>query len=354
MNRQFENAVHLEKETKRIMNVRCIMILIASVLVIVTIVLIISITLVFTIGRPTTVDSISSSFSVITVTTLSTTSSSLATSVLTEPCGCGCPTVNPQFNVLRVVSGETAKANSWPWQLLLIVYASNGIWSSYCGASLISHRHVLTAAHCVYGHSPRFVYTFAGQHELNLDVSSSAGFESVAIYVHESYDQVSGRNDIAIVILKEPMYFDAHVSPVCLARPASPGSMLQPNDTLIITGWGRLSGEPNSTSIPSHLQQAKLAYVPLAHPLCIAGMAAVGTLPSSGQLCAGYPPKNTCYGDSGGPLVRQQKFGINNEIYWQQVGIVSMSQHCGYNSSYPSVFVDVQSYNTWIEDKMRQ
>lgn len=30
-----------------------------------------------------------------------------------------------------------------------------------------------------------------------------------------------------------------------------------------------------------------------------------------------------------------------------------MSLHCGYNSSYPSVFVDVQFYNTWIKDKMR-
>lgn len=99
------------------------------------------------------------------------------------------------------------------------------------------------------------------------------------------------------------MRFDGHVSPVCLVRPESAGSVLQRNDTLITTGWGRLSGEPNSTSIPSHLQQVKLAYVSLADTLCVEGMVAIGTLPSSGQICAGYLPKSSCYGDSGGPLV---------------------------------------------------
>jgi secreted trypsin-like serine protease len=352
MNYQSENAVPLEKETKSIMKIRRVMILVALLLAIVTIALVISIALVFTIGRQRIVDSTSSSFNITTTTTI--TSSSAVTSVLTEPCVCGCPAVKPEFDVLRIVNGEAAKANSWPWQLLLIVYASNGIWSSYCGASLISHRHVLTAAHCVFGHSPRFVYIFAGQHELNLDASSSSGFASVAIHVHESYDQVSGHNDIAIVTLQEPVRFDAHVSPICLARPTFSGSLLQPNDTLITTGWGRLSGEFNSTSIPSRLQQVKLAYVPLAQPLCVASMAAVETLPSSGQICAGYPPKNICYGDSGGPLVRQQQFGIDNRTYWQQVGIVFRSWHCGYNSSYPSVFVDVEFYHMWIEEKMRQ
>ena len=109
----------------------------------------------------------------------------------------------------------------------------------------------------VYGRSPRFVYIFAGQHELNLDISISSGLASVAIHIHESYNQVSGCNDIAVVILKESVRFDVHVSPACLARPISTGSLLQPNETLIVTGWRRLSGEANSTAVPSHLLQAE-------------------------------------------------------------------------------------------------
>ena len=358
MDHRIENVPGPQNETKSAIQKRWTMVIVALFLAIASIALVVSIVLVFTIGRKPNVDynsstsntitAISSSISILTATT--TTAPLLLTDALAEPCTCGCPTIQPEFSVLRVVNGETAKENSWPWQLLLIVYASNGIWSSYCGASLISDRHVLTAAHCVFGHSSRFVYIFAGQHALNLDVSPSSGFATAAIHVHESYDQVSLRHDIAIVTLKAPLRFDAYTSPACLAKPASPGSVLQLNDTLIATGWGRLSGEPDSTSRPSHLQQIKLAYVPVTHPLCIA---AVGTEPSSGQICAGFPPKNICYGDSGGPLVRQQRFGLANQTYWQQVGIVSLTWRCGYNSSYPDVFVDVQSYSTWIVDKMR-
>ena len=351
MDGQIEEISRPKKETKSITRERWVLAIIALFLAIAGIALVISIVLVCVNGRRPTVDSISSTCSTPTVT-LSSISllTTTAPSILTEPCTCGCPIVKPEFDVLRVVNGETAKANSWPWQLLLIVYASNGIWSSYCGASLISPRHVLTAAHCVFGHSARFVYIFAGQHELNLDVSSSSGFATAAIHVHESYDQVSFRHDIAIVTLKAPVRFDANTSPACLAKSVSLGSVLQTNDTLIATGWGRLSGEPNSTARPSQLQQIKLAYIPLSHPSCIA---AVGMEPSSGQICAGLPPKNICYGDSGGPLVRQQRFGIDNQTYWQQVGIVSVTWRCGYNSSYPDVFVDVQSYSKWIENKMR-
>ena len=44
----------------------------------------------------------------------------------------------------RIVNGNPADANEYPWQVGL----KNGYSSTYCGGTLISSCHVLTAAHC--------------------------------------------------------------------------------------------------------------------------------------------------------------------------------------------------------------
>lgn len=46
----------------------------------------------------------------------------------------------------RVVGGEETKSHEFPWMAGLKL---NGEF--YCGGSLITKKHVLTAAHCVQG-----------------------------------------------------------------------------------------------------------------------------------------------------------------------------------------------------------
>lgn len=49
----------------------------------------------------------------------------------------------------RIIGGEPAEFGAWPWIALLGYTKSMGMIDFRCGGSLISNRHVLTAAHCV-------------------------------------------------------------------------------------------------------------------------------------------------------------------------------------------------------------
>lgn len=59
--------------------------------------------------------------------------------------GCGVSTVPHN----RVVGGVPAKKGGWPWMALVGYKNSLGEVSFKCGGSIISNRHVLTAAHCI-------------------------------------------------------------------------------------------------------------------------------------------------------------------------------------------------------------
>ena len=50
--------------------------------------------------------------------------------------------------ILKIVNGELADKNEWPW-LAALLRPSSTSSGQYCGASLISSTHVLTAAHCI-------------------------------------------------------------------------------------------------------------------------------------------------------------------------------------------------------------
>ena len=295
--------------------------------------LVTSIALVFTIGREK-----------------NDVASQLLPSLLFEPCECGCPSVQPQITS-RIVNGEAAVPNSWPWQLLLVAFTFSGIPISYCGASLISDRHVLTAAHCVFGLSPRYVGVIPRLHVFNISTwSPSVAYMAEKIFVHESYDSGTLNDDIAVIRLINRITIDNQASLICLA----PENLLDPplieGDALIATGWGALNSYNQSQ--PSVLQQVRLQYVAPEHPQCSPLISSIDS-PRPGQMCAGFPPKAVCFGDSGGPLVRSIRHG-NGKTYWQQVGIMSGTVDCGYQFNFTDVYARISYYNPWIVEKIRQ
>ncbi|KAJ0023423.1 hypothetical protein NQD34_003322 [Periophthalmus magnuspinnatus] len=194
----------------------------------------------------------------------------------------------------RVVGGEDAKPNSWPWQISL-QYQSGSNYYHTCGGTLIAPGWVMTAAHCV------------------------------------------DRYDIALLRLSSDATLNAYVQ---LGTLPPDGQILPHNNLCYITGWGRTStGGP----LPDILQQAILPLV--GYKECTAPDWWGSTVKDT-MVCAGGGEKSGCNGDSGGPL----NCMVNNKYVVTGIASFVSGYGCNYEKK-PTVFTRVSAYIDWMNSQ---
>lgn len=188
-----------------------------------------------------------------------------------NPLGCG---VAPNTRKGKLVGGFEVQPDIYPWMAALRLRKM----VFYCGAFVISSKHVLTAAHCVHNIEPNHLQVYFGGHNISEDYTSIRRVKK--IIEHQNYNPVSFDNDIAILSLYKALPFSSTIQPICL-----PSKRFEDysGKNVIVAGWGK-TGEDQPYSkvlqsivVPvwSEQQCAKSEY---------------GTDPvTDHMICAGYP-----------------------------------------------------------------
>ena len=155
---------------------------------------------------------------------------------LSKDCACG--KINGgRRSSKRIVNGEEVNPpHKYPWMVSLS--------PAGCGGSLISSRHVLTAAHCADDSASMSVTL--GLHDKTKPNILSETVKVLSKHIHRDW------GDIAILTLATPVKFNKIISPVCL--PAG-GKTTYLGRKATVAGWG-LMADPGR--YPNKLQEVDL------------------------------------------------------------------------------------------------
>uniref|UniRef100_A0A672MAD0 Suppressor of tumorigenicity 14 protein homolog n=1 Tax=Sinocyclocheilus grahami TaxID=75366 RepID=A0A672MAD0_SINGR len=249
-----------------------------------------------------------------------------------QGCDCG---VRP-YKHNRIVGGQNADVGEWPWQVSLHFKTSGNV----CGASIISNKWLLSAAHCFIQPDSDYKITsnwltYSGLREQNIQDSSVQKRTLKSIITHPNYDSMTYDYDISLLELSNPLNFTNTVHPICL--PAST-HVFSAGSSCFVTGWGTLR---EGGIVAQILQKAEVKVI--NDTVC--NMVTEGQV-TSRMLCSGYLTGgvDACQGDSGGPLVCRSDVGK-----WFQAGIVSWGEGCAQRNK-PGVYTRVTKLREWIRE----
>ncbi|XP_023953996.2 venom protease [Bicyclus anynana] len=256
-----------------------------------------------------------------------------------------CGISNASFG--RIVGGVDAKLGDLPWMALL-GYSVRGAPTNWlCGGSLISARHVLTAAHCIHNQETSLYVVRLGELDL---AREDEGAVPVDVLIkrnikHEAYNHESFENDIGLIVLQNEVQFTDLIRPICIPTDSRFRSVDFVGWTPLVAGWGKLSARGAKAT---HLQVLQLPV--LTNEVCVQRYAAYeAQVIDQRVLCAGYTSggKDSCSGDSGGPLM--QPIPVNLTSVYYQLGVVSFGPRECALPGLPGIYTRITSFVPWLQ-----
>uniref|UniRef100_A0A1I8MXH9 Peptidase S1 domain-containing protein n=1 Tax=Musca domestica TaxID=7370 RepID=A0A1I8MXH9_MUSDO len=252
--------------------------------------------------------------------------------VTTDPSACAACKCGAANSIRRIVGGYETQVNQYPWMAMLLFRGH-----FYCGASLISDRYVVTAAHCLRSFPRPFVSVRLMAHNLKDRTVRVIDRRADKVVVHPKYSMSNNDNDIGLVKLDQVVEMSSVMRPVCLAM----SERSYDDELAVITGWGVTS---EGGQVSQTLREVKVPI--LSQMACHATKYGKDRI-TENMLCAGAAEGglDACQGDSGGPLMVSN--GDLNTFHL--AGVVSWGEGCA-REDYPGVYTRVSQYLEWIEE----
>ncbi|XP_040339480.1 suppressor of tumorigenicity 14 protein [Herpailurus yagouaroundi] len=253
-----------------------------------------------------------------------------------KDCDCGLRSFTRQS---RVVGGKNADEGEWPWQVSLHALGQGHV----CGASIISPKWMVSAAHCFiddkgFKYSDHTLWTaFLGLHDQSK--RSASGVQELGlkrIISHPYFNDFTFDYDIALLELEQPAEYSSTVRPICLPE----ASHTFPTGKAIwVTGWGHTQEGGSSALI---LQKGEIRVINQTTCESLLPQQITPRMMCVGYLSGGV---DACQGDSGGPLSSVEADG---RIF--QAGVVSWGEGCAQRDK-PGVYTRLPVFRDWIKEQ---
>ncbi|XP_029011921.1 ST14 transmembrane serine protease matriptase b isoform X2 [Betta splendens] len=168
-------------------------------------------------------------------------------------CRCG---LTP-YRSSRIVGGQASQEGEWPWQVSLHIRGTGHV----CGASVLSERWLLTAAHCVHDTSANkysqadLWQAFLGLHTQGQTNEWTVRRNIKRIIRHQDYDPVTYDHDVALMELDSDVSLNQYIWPICL--PSATYDFPAGQDAWI-TGWGAIREGGSAATV---LQKAEVRII---------------------------------------------------------------------------------------------
>uniref|UniRef100_A0A8C6TH08 Peptidase S1 domain-containing protein n=1 Tax=Neogobius melanostomus TaxID=47308 RepID=A0A8C6TH08_9GOBI len=222
--------------------------------------------------------------------------------------------------------GQPAPEGAWPWQVS--IHRGGG---HICGGSLINNLWVLSAAHCF----QRDNTVYIGRQSQENANANEVRRTIVEVINHESFNNSTLDNDIALLKMAFTVTFTNYIRPVCLA---ASGSTVHAGTDSWTTGWGNIG----SGSKRTNLMEVEVPVV--GNRKCKCNYAEI-ILITDNMICAGLEAGGK--GRLWGPMVSKQN------SRWIQSGVVSFALRCALPNK-PTVYARVSRYQSWINSKITE